>query len=223
MLSRVRKNLVWLCFSVSFLRKLYFFNNLTLLSSELPNNVLRYVISKSFSFPPEFEPVAFRELRICDRSLQYRILGQWGRNPFEGYPVTAFLCLWCSILSSKIAFEYETHKLILKQFDSNRHRTGDLLRVKADVITITPWNLKIVIARPWFLYIFPDFFESYALRSNPFDTCVSWAATKKIFPPVPAMDPAPSSVLMTTRLCFLYPIFPGLPFFSQRTVLWKLS
>ena len=160
MLSRVRKNLVLLCFSVSFLRKLYFFNNLTLLSSELPINVLRYVISKSFSFPPEVEPVAFRELGRFDCSVQYRALGQWWRNPFKGYPVTAFLCFWCSILSSKIAFEYETHKLILKQFDSNRHRTGDLLRVKADVITITPWNLKIVIARPWFLYIFPDFFES---------------------------------------------------------------
>ena len=160
MLSRVRKNLVLLCFSVSFLRKWYFFNSLTLLSSELPNNVLRYVISKSFSFPPEFEPVAFRELRICDRSVQYRVLGQWGWNLFNGYHVTACLCFWCLILSSKNAFEYETHKPNLKQFDSNRHRTGDLLRVKADVITITPWNLKIVIARPWFLCIFPDFFRS---------------------------------------------------------------
>ena len=123
---------------------------------------LRFAVChfQKFFFPPEIEPVAFRELGRFDCSVQCRVLGQWGWNPFNGYHVTACLCFWCLILSSKNAFEYETHKPILKQFDCNRHRTGDLLRVKANVISITPWNLKIVIARPWFLCIFSDFFGS---------------------------------------------------------------
>ena len=77
------------------------------------------------------------------------------------------LSFWCPILSSKNALEYNIHKLIftihkliLKQFDSNRRNHE---------------------------------------------------------------EPAPSSALMTTHSCFLYPIFPGLPFSSCRTVLWKLS
>ena len=159
MLSRVRKNLVLLCFPVSFLRKLYFFNNLRVSSSELPIYVLRYVISKSFFFPPEIEPVAFRELGRFDCSVQCRVLGQWGWNPFNGYHVTACLCFWCLILSSKNAFKYENSQTDFKtvwfQPASNRWPSAR----KADVITTTPWNLMFMIARPCFLCIFPDFFR----------------------------------------------------------------
>ena len=117
-------------FSVTLLRKFSFFSNLTVLSSGLSYNVSRCVISKISHFPPDIESLTFRELGRCDCSVQYRVLGQLRRNPFNGFPVTGCLCFWCPILCSKIAPEYNIHKLILKQFDPNRRRTGDLLRVR---------------------------------------------------------------------------------------------
>ena len=117
-------------FPVTYCRKSSLFSNYTVSGSELLNNVLRYVISKSFLFPPDIESLTFRELGRCDCSVQYIVLGQLSRSPFNGFPVNGCLYFRCPFLCSKIAAEYNIHKLILKQFDPNRHRTGDLLRLR---------------------------------------------------------------------------------------------
>ena len=92
---QLSENLGFSYFSVTFLRKLSFFYNLTVWSLELPNNVSRYVISKSFYLPPDIEPVTFRELGRCDCSVQRTVLGQLRRNLFNGFPVKGCLYFGC--------------------------------------------------------------------------------------------------------------------------------
>ena len=92
------------------------------------------------------------------------------RLPFE----RLFFC--CLILSSKNAFEYNFHKLNLKQFDSNRWPSA----CKADVIISTPWNLKFMIFFCMFFLHFFGFFCELAIVIQSFDSLFLLSCYQKI-------------------------------------------